>query len=241
MPFIFDIVIAAIIILSMYFGYKKGFIRAIMNLISFAAAFIVSMLLTDNVSALIRSSSSFQKFTDSVASSIESMLTSGGEATGISQLFSDKPQAFINIIERFGMNISDLEAKYQQGLADGVSETSHSIASYLTDPVSNAISSAIAFVLIFVVTLLAVKLLMLILDKFCKLPILNAANHVIGLIIGTLCGLLYAWVISIVISQAAPALSQLYPSLFAANLTENTVLLKWLCSYNPFGWLTSLF
>ncbi len=115
------------------------------------------------------------------------------------------------------------------------------LLSHIFDTESTAwsIASVIAFALLFVLYIIAIRLLTVLLDKFCKLPVLKKANRLLGFVLGLIIGLLYAQILSIVLFT----FSELFLAVqdfITADAFENSVIAKWLFEHNIFRRLIGL-
>jgi hypothetical protein len=68
-----------------------------------------------------------------------------------------------------------------------------------------------------------------------KLPVLKAADKLLGALLGGASGLLLAWGISIAICALLPHLSVLYEGVVPETVIDNSIVVKFLGNFDPFN------
>ena len=230
MSFLVDIILVAVILISVISGWKKGFIRAFMGLISFTASLIATWLLYNPVSKII-----YDKFLlGSISGYIENVFEAelGGSGASLDQLFAELPDAFINFINRFS-NTGDATAFY----SENANATASQLSRFMAEPIAETLSKIIAFIGLFIVIYIILKLLTKLLDKIVKLPLLNGVNKFLGVILGALLGIFTAWVLAIAFNSLLPTLSGLFPKLFKESTADTTIIMRFLYNFNLFALL----
>lgn len=121
------------------------------------------------------------------------------------------------------------------------SYTGASIADFLAD--FNVSASSAATVFGFAVGFFAVVVIcwiLIILSKFLlKLPVLKQADQWLGLALGTVAGILGAWVVSIILFNCSELLIRMFDS-FDASMFEGSVVAKWFYEHNLFKFIMNL-
>ena len=95
------------------------------------------------------------------------------------------------------------------------------------------IASTIAFSLLFVLFMVAVKLITLLLDRFCRLPVLKQANRLLGFVLGLFIGLIYAQLLSIFLFTFSELLVS-SQNWITAEAFEGSVVARWMFDHNLF-------
>ena len=108
-----------------------------------------------------------------------------------------------------------------------------------TDSTADSIANVLAFAVLFVFYLIAMRLLTILVDRFCKLPVLKKANRLLGLALGLLVGLLYAQLLSILLFTFSELLLTVQ-DFITADAFEGSVIAKWMAKYNIFRLLIGL-
>lgn len=229
-----DIFLVVILCAAVIGGTVKGFIRSIMNLLTFFAAFVCAWVFTPSLSAYFLDTVFMSKITGTVSSAVEGIIGSGIGGISIDSLFADMPDAFTSILERFGADIPSLEQFYSQQTADGASDITERVSDYIAQPVASLISTVAAYLAIFIGVMLLLKIVALILDIVFKLPGLSAINRIGGFLFGCVVGLLYVFVFAAVISAGWPALCAMFPAVCEPGALDNSLLLGLANKYNVF-------
>lgn len=98
---------------------------------------------------------------------------------------------------------------------------------------ADVIASVIAFTLLFVFFMAAVKLITLLLDRFCRLPVLKQANRLLGFALGLVIGLIYAQLLSIFLFTFSELLVSTQ-SWITEEAFEGSVVARWMFDHNIF-------
>ncbi|MBQ3182955.1 MAG: CvpA family protein [Clostridia bacterium] len=219
-----DVILAVIIASCLISGWRKGFVDTVMKLASFLIAGVGAYLFYSVPSDYMYS----KLFLPKISAMIEGSILSGSTGQTLAELFNQKPKFFTDILNRYS-TVGEVESFYNSGEAVSITD----ISSFMADPVARAISNILGFALVFIALLIVLGIITFILDKICKLPVLKSANTLLGLILGAVLGLFFAWLIAAVAGGALPHLSKAYPEVFDPMTMENSIVLKWLYNFNP--------
>ncbi len=235
MPLLLDLIVILAFVLSIYTGLKKGFVRSVMGIVIVAAAIILSVRFSPPLSEYLNQNYIEPVITDKVEASIEGII-SGVENLDISTLFDEKPKAFTDILDNFGVDIDDLKAHYDSTIKDSEG-AEEEVSEYIATPVSKSVSTAAAFGIIFITVSLVLTLVLLLVELIVQIPLLKELNKGLGLVLGIVKGLLYAWGLSLLFCNLFPHLSVIYEGKIPASVIDGTVIVKLLGAIN----ITSLF
>ena len=231
MSLIIDIIVILTFAVSLISGIKKGFVRSVIKIVIVIAAILGAVIYTPDVSDYLNKNYIQKSVVSSARNSI-TRLTSDG--VDIDMLTDERPTAFLKVLDRFGADIEDIRSFVAaNGYTD--EEKIDKIAEYMASPVSKALSKAIAFVLLFIGIWLLLTILGKIVCMIFKLPILSAADKLLGCVFGALSGLILAWGISVVICGLTPHLSVIFDGSISEAVIENSVIVKYLGNFDPFS------
>ncbi len=230
MSFLVDIILVAVILIAVISGWKKGFIRTFMGLISFAASIVLTWLLYNPVSKFIYDKFLLGGISRYIENAFEAEL--GGSGASLGELFAELPDVFTNFLNRFS-NTNDAVTFY----SENANATSAQLSRFMAEPIADSLSKIIAFVGLFIIIYIVLKLLTKLLDKIVKLPLLNGVNKFLGIVLGAVLGLFTAWVLAIAFEALLPQLSSLFPKLFKENTADTTIIMRFLYNFNPFALL----
>ena len=226
---LFDIAIAAILLLFLWQGYKKGFVLTLCGFLAVFVAFIGATLISN---ALAKP----------VAQAIVPMIESGIHDTLTQSIQETAPDASAPVLPE-ELPLSDiLEAlqdspifhslaeAFQQAVDEGVETVATSAAQALAEYIAIQIARTVLFILAFAAVLVAWFFLSHALDLAFKLPVLSTLNHWagagVGLIKGGLILFIAAWLLK--------------GSFIPSQAIENTFLLNFFCTSSPFSLLAML-
>lgn len=226
MSLVLDLLILILFAANVYAGWKNGFIRTVLRTCSTLISLIVSYLFSPMLSDFLCEKFLNETVTKRVGEGLHRLMTSGNEAIDIHKLFEDTPQAFIDLLNGFGIELQELQTKFADAIQAGSETLLEDVTAYIAEPIVHMISVAVAFLILFVVCNLALHLACFFLDTVCHLPMLKQMNELLGLLLGVLTGLLMAWGISTVLAELMPALSRLYPNVVSESVIENTFFVR---------------
>ena len=209
-----DVILILIIICSIISGVRKGFIRSVMNMITFAAALICAWTFYPNLSAYYKENIVLNRITNEISSHLSSF-----SGNALERLFQDMPAALTDLTERFGIDTANLENFYNSKSIVGTNE----LSSYIANPIAENISNILAFATIFFGVIIILKIVTIILDVIFKLPVLSTLNRLCGSILGTITGSLYAALFSAVLSMVSPILTALIPDIYSAGMIDSSI------------------
>lgn len=227
---IYDLIIAAILLLFVELGRKRGFVLTLCGLlamfVAFAGAGIVSNLLCDPVAKLIEpmiETSITQVLGEAVEQigtvSVTELPAAEGTVSGLSL---EQALAALQVSGAYRMFSQSLQNALAQGLLSAVTNAATSIAVYL----SREVARMALFLIFFAVILLASKLLSKMLDLAFRLPVLSTINRTLGGVIGLVKGGLLVFIGVWLLKNYLPpqALTETWLLRFFAENTPLTLL-----------------
>lgn len=225
MSLVFDLIILAVCVISIVLGAKRGFIKSVMGVCTLIAALCLAYAFTPVVSDSIRSTDAMKNVSESIGDTIKSLSHTDEGGYDLEKMFSDMPDAFRQILDRYNTDDSTL-AETVVPEASAPESAVDMLADAIAEPVVRAISDVAAFLLIFVASVAALKLLTWLLDLLFQLPVLKTANTMLGLLVGVVIALFWAWVLCPLSVTLIRAMSSISPDLFNESVIENSVILS---------------
>lgn len=226
MGILIDIILISTVVLSIWSGAKSGFIRSLMNIITFSAALLCGWYFYPSLAVIYNSKFLLNKFTSDIYNAINTIISSGIESIDLSRLFADKPDAFLDITRRYNADINTLEEYFNTQVVKGSTDITADISTKIATPIAAGVSEVLAFLTIFLGVIILLKIVTFILDLIFKLPVLNVFNRVAGFVLGSVCGFAYAWILSIVIAASLPFLIMIFPTVFTQNTRDSSIFLN---------------
>ena len=208
---VFFTVLFAILILSAVIGFFRGFIKSVAGLIEYIASFFIAYTFASPASIFVK------------------------KIPFIANMITDVEMPAIDPTASFGQKLLTM-VRYitQSGLTNGSNETIKQIAN---NYVADLLSIFIAFAVIFIVSILLLKLIALLLNKFAQANGIKQLNRLLGLVFGSFIGFLITWIIAQIFTNfALPILSVNYPDVIDADMGK-TIFMKLFTTYNPISLL----
>ena len=187
MGLILDIVIIAIMALSIFLGYRKGLVKIAVKLFAFLIAVIVSIVFYKPVSNIIINNTQLDE-------KIESAIIENGSIKIKEEEETQKDLQEQNK-ESFLENV--------QGYVDQtITETQNEVVEKAAKEISRRLINIIVIVGLFIITRLILILLVLISDVITNIPIIKQFNKLGGILYGIIRGLLLIYAILAIVFLA---------------------------------------
>ena len=205
---IFDLVIAILLVLAVFQGYRRGFVLTLCGFLAVFVAFFGATILSNALAEPV-SHAITPVIENQISNSIHETLEEQGYQFDLIQSFSDAIRGAVN---------------------DGVVEVTTSAAQTIASYIARELARMALFLISFVLVLVAWTLLSRALDLAFRLPVLSTLNHWSGAAVGLLKG-------GVLLFIACWLLRELFP----AEVVEQSYLLKFFCTTNPFLLIASIF
>lgn len=177
MGIILDIILVALMALSIFLGYKKGLVKVAVKLCAFIIAVIVAVVLYKPVSNLIIKNTELDE-------KIQNVIIENGTR----KLEEADEEEKNNLLENM-----------QRYVDNTIAETQNEIVETVADQLSVRLINILVIVGLFIVTRLALILLVFISDIITSLPIIKQFNELGGVIYGIIRGLFIIYIILAVV------------------------------------------
>lgn len=226
MSFFIDLIIIVIFLVALIIGWKKGFVSAVMRIVSTVGAVVIAWLAYNPVSEFLYDKIFLGGVTNYIRSVFDRDIASTNAS--LSNLFSELPEFFTNFLNRFST-----KEKAVQYFSENAQATSNDLTSFMARPIAQTISKVVAIIALFFISLIVLKLLSKLIENVVKLPLLNSVNHILGLVLGAAVGFAIVWVVAIAFHAALPQLASLYPKVFKDSTFADTLITSKLYEFNP--------
>lgn len=232
---IFDVVIAALLLFTVWRGYKKGFILTLCGFLAIFVALIgasvVSNALDQPVSQVLRPA-----IETSIQKVVEDNMPTTPQLPAADDAGPEEDEA-----EPIGLNIQELLALLQESamyrgfadavqnaLDDGLVAATANATRVIADYIALQVARIALFLIAFVLVLIVWFFLSHTLDLAFKLPVLSSLNHWAGAALGLLKGGLLLFI----------ACWLLKGSFLPQAAIQGTYLLKFFCTVSPLSLLS---
>ena len=216
------IIILGVFLLSLFAGYKNGFLKTVFSLVAWIIALIVCNVATPLVSDfLIEKTTIATDVQLVIEEKINEVLAQTIDTTEVDAINAAIPEELKGLLfgedETFGESISVNQV-------------------FDIAPLVQSVMSIIAFLIVIVVTRIALLIIELVLGIASKLPLIGPLDKILGLVCGAGKGLIWCWVILAVISVLALTgtntewATYISESELLTWLQENNILLNYIVS-----------
>ena len=182
-PIIYDVLAAAVLILALWQGYRKGFVLTLCGCLAFFVALMggsmLASALAEPVSQLI-----LPLIQNRLTTAVAAQSSAAAEGVTLPALLDA-----LRSSEFYKQFVSAVESAINEGVIAATGNLVHAAASYI----ALRLAWGVLFLLSFVVVLVAWTLLSRAFDLACKLPVLSTLNHWSGAAVGLVQGLIIVY------------------------------------------------
>lgn len=211
-----DLIIIGVIVLFMYIGYRRGFIRTVFSLVSFGLAILLAIYLYPIVAEWLRSTPIFTGLKDYI---IRTMGLEGVVQTHTVDLIATLPLP--DMIRR-ALVTQDTANMFE--LLNVVT-----IEEYIAGFFAGMAINIIAMILVFLLVRVILGILSGMLDIVGRLPVIRHFNRGGGLILGLIQGIVIVWIGLVVINLFF--LDPTQPQLM--QMLDESLIAGWIYENNP--------
>ena len=207
---IIDILALVILAVAIYLGYKKGFIKSVMGLVSLIVSIILAIIFYSYPAAYLKENVIEPHFVDSTSDTFSALMNGGTEVIPPEKIFEDEPDTLTETAERFGVDVSAIKEYYDtvvKNITDALSteEIADELSKFVVESTVATISNVLGFAAVFFGSLLILTLLLMLINLIFKLPVLKLANKLTGAVLGALKAVLIITVLVNILVHLASA------------------------------------
>lgn len=225
MSLIIDILIIAAALISVILGISRGFIKSVSHFLSLIIALVMTVSFTQPVAEYISELFINESVSDYAESEVEKVLPQNGGEEHLNTLFSETPEVFSELAERFGVGLDSLIGIFEGG-ADKDSSLLERLGEAIAKPTVDALSSVVAAILVFVATLIVLGIVFAILNKIFSLPVLKTLNKLLGFVFGVASAVISCFVIANAAYALNGALASFNANVFNPGVIDGSIILK---------------
>lgn len=189
------IIILAFIIVSAVMGMKRGLIKTIFAMFSLIASLILTAIFCPVVSRKMLESEKIVSFFSEKVNDVLDLEKLAEKANGEIASAQEKFFDSLPLPESIKDDLKENNNKENYN-ALGVKDFEEYVSNY----VACIIIRALAFVGTFIVISILLAVLCVTLDLISKLPVLNSANHLLGLALGCANAILIVWIFFVIVT-----------------------------------------
>lgn len=227
MSLFLDALLVAIMALCVVYGYKNGFFKSVMNLVSGILSLLLAYTFTPMAAEELRKRVILPSVSDGIIKAFASgasVGTESGEVTYDLAAMSVNPQV-LSVADKYGYSAEDLGALVE-GAESATYEAIEHIAHTVADRVASTIAMTVAFAVIFAISAVLLKIFTSVVGKLFKLPVIGSMNTLMGTAAGAVAGVLFVWVTSVTLGALLPSLVTVAPAYISEDTYTKTVILR---------------
>lgn len=221
-----DIGVAALIVICLIGGLRRGAARTLINLLGTVAAITVSIWLGGYISQWVYATF----FKDNLIHNMsEQIMASGGTSiqSGVHSALESLPDFVVKLLPNFGIDATKIGPAVQ-GTADATAKAVEAVIA----PVVTALLAIVVVLVLLIVFRIAVRLVAHALDMVFHLPVLHGVNSFFGAVLGLLEGVAGVFIVVFFIKLFVPTLSDA-PEFLNRSVIEGTYLFKYFYQVIP--------
>ena len=210
-----DLIIAAILGISIFFGYKNGLTKSLIKIVSFIIAIIIAAIFFKPVSNFVIEKTEID---DNIKQAVVNLVIKDVEEEGKVKEDTNLPKAMVDYINESVENtIKDTKTNIVNKSAEKIAETAINVGTAI-------ILFIIARIILLVITALT--------DILTDLPVIKQLDKTGGVLYGIIKALLIIFVVFALISLISPALEKteiiksINQSFIGSFLYNNNILLN---------------
>lgn len=200
MSWILDILVIAVVALSIFFSARRGFVRTAIEVVGLLLSVYLSFTVAGTVADALFEKSIAPAIVQTTVDSIEEK-TSGAALVTSQAVWESLPETVTKVAGNFGVTSQSIAENVTAGTSAASVET---VVQQSVDTVARPVVVPLVRALVSIVLLLVcsvfVKLLARVLGRVARLPVLRQVNTGLGAVLGLVKGLLIAAVLCIIIS-----------------------------------------
>lgn len=215
MSIIIDLIIVAILALSIFFGYKKGLTKCIIKILSFIIALVVAAILFKPVSNFVIQNTEID---DNIKEAVVNLVADDVQEDGKVKEDSNLPNAMVNYIN--------------ETVENAVEEAKDSVVTVAAEGIANVAINVGVAILLFIIVRIALIFVSALSSIITDLPIIKQFDKAGGILYGAIKAFVIIFVILALISLISPMIEQtgiivaINKSFIGSILYNNNILLN---------------
>lgn len=195
------VIILGVLLLSLFSGYKNGFLKTVFSLVSWIVVLVICNVATPMVTDVLIESTDIETIIQAALDTkIDEMLTNAMNEAGLSELPDVLPE---------GMDFKvpeELQAALPEELRNMLLNGKESISEVTfvdTAKIAESAVGVISLLLVMVLARVALMIVYVVLGIASKLPLIGPLDKLLGLACGAGKGVIWSWIILTIVSVLA--------------------------------------
>ncbi len=207
-----DLIVLVIIALSVFFGFKKGFLKTVTGLVSIILSLILAFTLYPYVESFIKNTPVYESVYENVEQHIA------------------PPEVESEKISDYGAGELNLPRNFLEKMQKDAQQTKKDIAVSIAEKTANTAVKIVSMLLVFILARILIFFIVQIFGLLKKLPLIGWSDKILGIIIGFVRGIIVVYLVLAVITVSA----QVNSDNFAAKAVKRSEFAKIMYNDNVF-------
>lgn len=227
--------VGIIFLLSVLIGYKRGFLKIVVSLVSTLLCIVLVIFISPSVSKWIQESTPLRETVQNKC--VEWFIPDGETAENVLQLELSREN------ERTLIESADLPEVLQNMLWENNNGEAYAalgvetFGEYIGAYVAKVIADVIAFLITFIAVFIIIRVVLAMLKIVDKIPLVGGTNRLLGGVIGAGMGIFVVWILFIVITLlyntplGVACLEDIAESGILTKLYDSNILMKYITKF----------
>lgn len=198
MSIILDLIVLAIIIITVLISAKRGFVRTAVESVGFIAAVFISFTISTPLANTTYDKIIEPSIVSSVASVADTAANNSAEA--VDSFWNEMPEWVKSGIERAGISKESLDGSITANIGNGALSAAESASQSVIKPAVTSTLALVYQVISLIILLIIVKPIAKLINKLFSFSLVGKVNSVLGGVVGLLKGIIYAAVFCLLIT-----------------------------------------
>lgn len=193
---VIDLLLVAVLIILVIFGARKGFARTLFSFLAKIASVIIAYVVSDMYADVVYEKFFKESVVGALESNVDSTLASGDISMQISSVWENLPDFLKRIGEAFLIDPLAINGQIDDINLSG--EIASSLEQVFAGPLATVVCRIVLFALVSFISSILLSVIVNLICKVVRLPVLRSADKLIGAALGLLNGLVSVFIISFV-------------------------------------------
>ena len=221
-----DAIVVAIFVFAVYISAKRGFVRALIELVGFIAAFLIAFTVSSPLADV-----TYDKIVEpSIVSTAKDAVEGGDEVA--SKLWDSLPGVVKNSSADFGFSKESFTEKVDALVTDNASSSAENISEKIIKPVVTKIFGVFYSTVIVILLIILSRFIAVWVNKIFSFSIIGKVNRFLGGFIGLFKGVGFAVIFCMIMSILIISFGEFFP--FTQKNIDASKLFKALYGISPF-------
>ena len=230
MAYILDGAAILVVLLAVFIGYHRGFVRSLIQLVGLIAAAVIAAVLSTGIAALVFDSFISDGLTETISTKIQATDTSSA-AESVQQALQELPAPIVHALEQYIGTPHEIVSGLEGSLSGSAQAVAETVVKSVVRPVAVALLRFLVFFILFILLMIVVGLVAKLVNGLFKVPVLKQVNGVLGAVVGVVQGILFLFVAVTVLQLVTASTSA--DAAVSSKDVEDSILVGFMADHNP--------